>query len=122
MFNSLVSLNPLAGGETLRIRSLPAVLGRSHDADLPIEDGWVSRIHCVLTAQQDRLSVRDLGSRHGVFVNGEQVIEAEIEPGDVLGLGASTWRVEFDQQALRAGNRQERSRHGSRAKQESSHD
>jgi pSer/pThr/pTyr-binding forkhead associated (FHA) protein len=38
--------------------------------------------------------VRDLDSRHGVFVNEKKVSQATLHSGDVIGLGASRFRLE----------------------------
>jgi pSer/pThr/pTyr-binding forkhead associated (FHA) protein len=78
------------------IEHFPAVVGRGSDADVRFRDAWISRVHCLLTLDDGRLSVRDLHSRHGTFVNGEPTIERALEPGDVLGLGLSAFRVEYD--------------------------
>lgn len=73
----------------------PAILGRNEKATLCLNDPWISRMHCELLEREGQLVVRDLESRHGVFVNGERVPQAELHPGDVLHLGVSRFRVEF---------------------------
>jgi FHA domain len=76
------------------IARLPAVLGRSHEADVRLQDPWVSRIHCELFLRDGEARVRDLESRHGVYVNDQRVSDAALHPGDVLSLGVSRFRVE----------------------------
>jgi pSer/pThr/pTyr-binding forkhead associated (FHA) protein len=44
----------------------------------------VSRSHALLICQQGKLSLLDLGSTNGTFVNGRRVREAELGPGDVV--------------------------------------
>ena len=75
----------------------PVVVGRSERADLHLADPWVSRVHCVLAERDGELTVRDLESRHGVFVNDERVPQAILLPGDVLKIGASRFRVEMEE-------------------------
>jgi hypothetical protein len=82
-------------GRPLPLR-LPAVLGRSADADVQLDDPWISRIHCELFERDRELMVRDLESRHGVFVNEERVLLASLSAGDVLLLGVTCFRVECD--------------------------
>ena len=53
--------------------SLPAVLGRSREATLPLPHPLVSRRHCELIEKDDLLFVRDLGSTNGTFVGSERV-------------------------------------------------
>lgn len=49
------------------------VIGRSSSCNLSLDDALVSRRHAVLTIDGDGVSVRDLGSRNGVLVNGERI-------------------------------------------------
>ena len=70
--------------------NLPVVIGRGAHADVAIDDRWVSRMHCLLTAVGERVFVRDLESKHGTFVNEELVDSAELLDGDRLEVGLST--------------------------------
>ncbi|MBW3595916.1 MAG: FHA domain-containing protein [Planctomycetes bacterium] len=74
----------------------PAVVGRSERADVHLTDPWVSRIHCVISERDGELVVRDLESRHGVYVNEERVSQGTLHPGDTVLIGASRFRVEVD--------------------------
>jgi len=51
------------------------LMGRADDCELCVTgDGCsVSRHHCVLHVDPPALSVRDLGSRNGTYVNGEMI-------------------------------------------------
>ncbi|GAB5441555.1 MAG: hypothetical protein Fues2KO_19040 [Fuerstiella sp.] len=67
-------------------------VGRSHLCSVRIlDDLRVSRVHCVLFAQNDRLFVRDLGSSNGTYVNEERVGTSpmEVHTGNVLNIGDS---------------------------------
>ena len=46
------------------------IIGRSSTADLPLSDPFLSRQHARLLLTDDGLSIEDLGSRNGTFVNG----------------------------------------------------
>jgi pSer/pThr/pTyr-binding forkhead associated (FHA) protein len=52
-----------------------------------VADRWASRLHCRIEDHQGVLVVRDLGSKHGTWVNDHRVQEAEIHPGDRVGIG-----------------------------------
>jgi pSer/pThr/pTyr-binding forkhead associated (FHA) protein len=65
--------------------------GRKPDGNaLVIPDGYISGRHCVFQASAQALTVTDLGSTNGTFVNGEQLAAnelRELQAGDSLRLG-----------------------------------
>ena len=75
---------------------LPTVIGRSRDADVTIAHPLVSRRHCEIAEGEDgRLHVRDLGSLNGTFVGQTRVEESTLAPGDLLTVGAITFRAVY---------------------------
>lgn len=72
------------------------VIGRKTDADLRVPLADISRSHCEFTLQNGNVSVRDLDSSNGTFVNGEQITEKEVGPGDVVRLGPIMFTVQID--------------------------
>ena len=81
--------------------SLPAVLGRSREATLPLPHPLVSRRHCELIEKDDLLFVRDLGSTNGTFVGSERVdSDMLIGHGALLTIGTVTLRAFYDGMAL----------------------
>ncbi|MFF9507912.1 FHA domain-containing protein [Streptomyces sp. NPDC014724] len=90
-----VVAGPDAGGVHLlhggRVR-----IGRSADADVPLDDPDVSRLHCAVTVSADGLvSVADLGSTNGTLLDGAEVRDrpVRLDPGALLRLGESTLRL-----------------------------
>lgn len=71
----------------------PITIGRNDAADIFLPDQWVSRWHCKLIVEGDQLKVIDLGSRHGTFLNGVRVDEADVEAGDEINVGLTTLRI-----------------------------
>jgi len=53
---------------------------------LVIASSHISRSHCEMEVHGVQVWVKDLGSHNGTFVNGERVTQAELHPGDNLGL------------------------------------
>jgi hypothetical protein len=85
------------GGRTEVLGSNGAVLGRSRDCDITLEDPNVSRHHAEVRPSGGSWTVRDLGSTNGVKVNGRRLDAARpqsLKPGDVIELGTS--RITFD--------------------------
>ncbi len=91
----LVSLDSFFPESRIVVRQLPALVGRSPDADIHVPDCWASRRHCELDQINGTLVVRDIGSRHGTFVNGERVTQAHLLPGDKLKVGLSSFEVQY---------------------------
>jgi pSer/pThr/pTyr-binding forkhead associated (FHA) protein len=73
---------------TFRLRSgAVKTVGRAPRADFIVDKALVSRLHCRLTATDDRLEVVDLSSTNGTFVNGRRVETAYLSAGDRLRVG-----------------------------------
>ena len=67
-----------------------AVLGRSRDADVQIEDPNVSRRHAEVVQQGSAWWVIDLGSTNGVEVDGSRVQRARLDDGTSFVIGETT--------------------------------
>jgi pSer/pThr/pTyr-binding forkhead associated (FHA) protein len=79
--------------------SLPSsvtLVGRRKDCDLSIPLSVISRKHCEINIDQNKLTVRDLHSKNGTFVNGQRVEEFRLSPGNQLRLGSVTFVVQID--------------------------
>ncbi|ARF55557.1 FHA domain-containing protein [Streptomyces gilvosporeus] len=67
-------------------------IGRSADADVPLDDPDVSRLHCAVTVEPDgAVYVADLRSTNGTAVDGTELGEAPaaLRPGALLRIGES---------------------------------
>jgi hypothetical protein len=70
-------------------------IGRLASAHLCLDDDKVSRIHSVIEVAPDgKLSIIDMGSVEGTYVNGKRVNKGVIAFGDEIRLGNTTIRVE----------------------------
>jgi len=93
----LVCRDSLAFPREIVVDQFPIELGRGQNVGLQIEDRWLSRRHCALDLDEaGTLVVRDLGSRHGTFVNGQQIVECRLAPGDELCIGLSHFLAEYE--------------------------
>ena len=68
-------------------------IGRDPENEVVLPDPMVSSRHAVLAINYGRLTVTDLGSTNGVFINGLRVRAAQIQPGDVLTVGRISLRL-----------------------------
>ncbi|MEV7558658.1 FtsK/SpoIIIE domain-containing protein [Streptomyces sp. NPDC089795] len=90
-----VVAGPDAGGVHL-LHSGQIMVGRSADADVPLDDPDVSRLHCAVTVIPDgRVAVADLNSTNGTTLDsaplGAQPVA--LPPGALLRVGESTLRL-----------------------------
>jgi FtsK/SpoIIIE family/Inner membrane component of T3SS, cytoplasmic domain len=87
---------PDAGGVHL-LQGGQARVGRSADADVPLDDPDVSRMHCELAVGADgQVTVADLGSTNGSTLAGRSLGERpeSFPPGALLQIGESTLRLD----------------------------
>jgi serine phosphatase RsbU (regulator of sigma subunit) len=71
------------------LRGLPLTIGRSAPSELILQGGTVSRRHCRIEQQEDRIVLSDLGSTNGTFVDGERVTTpAVLHDGARITIGA----------------------------------
>jgi len=63
-------------------------IGRAVEAAVVIDDPSLSRLHARLTAERGGVLIEDLGSKNGVFVNGQPQSSASIVPGDHVRFGS----------------------------------
>ncbi len=79
------------------------LLGRDENADIPLEDHWVSRYHALLLHDADGLLLTDLASTNGTRVNGQSIRRRRLANGDELRIGsfrlALAWTGQGRQQA-----------------------
>ena len=102
----LIATDSLVSSREIALTEFPLRLGRGPEADVQVGDRWVSREHCEIDCVDDVLMVRDLGSKHGTFVNGRSVLEAELRPGDLLNIGITRFLVEYEQASARVERRE----------------
>lgn len=71
-----------------RLERPALIIGRSAASDIQVSSGLVSRRHARLSLTNLGVSVEDLGSRNGVFVNSERVVgAARLRAGDRVTVG-----------------------------------
>jgi pSer/pThr/pTyr-binding forkhead associated (FHA) protein len=81
-------------GKVVKLKSLPATMGRGKDATILIQHRKLSRLHCRFYLSEEKLHVRDLGSTNGTTVNGNSVMAAEpLEVGDLVSAGGVVFQV-----------------------------
>ena len=72
------------------------VIGRGEDCDLRVPILNVSRHHSELHLSGDAVTVKDLGSSNGTYVNNQRINEARLNAGDRLTIGPIVFTVQVD--------------------------
>ncbi len=83
----LVLVNTDGVGKSFAITDSSLKIGKAPDNDVVIDQPTVSRNHLVIQRQGDRFLVQDLQSTNGTFIDGAQIREAYLKPGQLLELG-----------------------------------
>ena len=70
------------------------VVGRSPEADIVIDDPYASEFHLRLVATENGLTLHDLGSTNGTYLNGRRVTApAELRRGDAVQVGKTVMEI-----------------------------
>ena len=72
------------------------VIGRAPTSDIPVFDPTVSRRHAELVTNDKGISVKDLSSANGTFLNGSRIESCNVGVGDTITFG----KVQFKLQSV----------------------
>jgi pSer/pThr/pTyr-binding forkhead associated (FHA) protein len=81
------------GGEYPLQENGELVIGRSSELDMVLIEDMVSRKHAKISLQPGQITIADLGSTNGTFVNGEKVKRARLKEGDRILIGTSILKL-----------------------------
>ncbi len=68
-------------------------IGRSAQCDVVFPGTHLSRLHAEVTINYSSLTIKDMGSANGTFVNDKKVTSTQLYPGDKLRLDVYSFRV-----------------------------
>jgi len=71
-------------GKNVRLRKPITLVGRAPECTLLVRASDVSKHHCQILLDTDKVVVEDLQSANGTYVNGKQVKKARLRDGDEL--------------------------------------
>lgn len=75
-------------------------VGRSSSATFTIRNDTISKVHAAFEFQDGKLTVKDLDSSNGVFVNGVKVEEQLLQPTDRVKIGNIKFNISMSQEEL----------------------
>lgn len=71
------------------------LLGRSSECDIVLNYPEVSGRHALLTIHASGvIEIQDMGSKNGTFINGQPIVQGQLQPGDKLSFGSYEVRWE----------------------------
>ena len=91
----LVILYPQTQFKQIPLTKGNTILGRGTDANIRLDDELVSRKHCELYFDGRFVTVTDLGSTNGTFVDGSPVTTRRLESDNRLQIGKMVLKVDF---------------------------
>ncbi len=71
------------------------IVGRSPDCSVIINEKGVSREHFAIHVKGELVTIEDLGSKNGTFVNGKRIKSAELKNGDEIIAGECSLIFEY---------------------------
>ncbi len=88
-------INKLGIPKDIELTGEPLSIGRSREADIPLLDDKVSRVHCGIRLSDGDFYLKDVKSRNGTFVNGQRVEDTvKLKPGDRIQVGSTVFVLE----------------------------
>jgi transcriptional regulator with PAS, ATPase and Fis domain len=86
---TLVAISGPIKGQVTVLADEPISIGRAGTNQLSIGDAALSRLHCRVSSDAGRITIRDLESLNGTFVNGLPIRDRVLEHGDQIKVGHS---------------------------------
>ncbi len=89
---ALLPLGHHQGKPPIQLARPVSVIGSRSNARIHLMSSTVSKAHALLVRSNGRSYIRDLASRTKVYINGEQVREADLDDGDLIKIGSFTFQ------------------------------
>src|SRR5262245_44117204 len=88
-------------GREIPIQGPKFLIGRDDKCHLRPSSRDISRHHCAIVCRNDRIFLRDYGSRTGTRLNGRMLVsgELQLQDGDLLEVGPRTFRLNLTGQS-----------------------
>lgn len=100
----LVILTQGLPGRAYELNVDRTTIGRVEDNLFQITEPSVSSHHCEVLLRGSDVVIKDLNSTNGTFINGEQITESVLKPGQTLRLGQVELKLEAEKAASAPGS------------------
>lgn len=95
---SLVFVKPDGSQQELPLKKSRLIVGRQAGVQIRLNTQSVSRQHCEFIVDDGGLSIKDLGSSNGTYVNKRRVTQTVLAAGDLVCVGNHIFIVRVDGQ------------------------
>src|SRR5215468_3106210 len=87
----LIVIRGLNVGEMYKLGAAESIIGRGQGCEVEILDDGISRRHAAIAIGAGGVTLRDIGSRNGTYVNGQRVeAPVALHDGDKIQLSSTT--------------------------------
>lgn len=90
----LIVLSEGFAGRSHELTTDRTTVGRVEDNTFQIAEASVSSHHCEIVLKDGQVRIKDLNSTNGTFIDGNQITEGVLKPGQVLRLGKVELKLE----------------------------
>jgi diguanylate cyclase (GGDEF)-like protein len=77
-------------GKLLHLEDGTTTIGRAQDVDVSIADARISRRHLQITVDGEDVTIEDIGSTNGTYVNGKRITKSVLSDGDKIQISSTT--------------------------------
>lgn len=88
----LIQLNGSGATRQLSLSAPMTMIGRAETNDIVLDNVRASRFHAALVTNGAAVTIEDLSSRNGLFLNGARISNAQLANGDTIMLGGAMFR------------------------------
>jgi pSer/pThr/pTyr-binding forkhead associated (FHA) protein len=94
----LLILSPNFFGATSILDNTRHLIGRTSECNFTINDSLVSKRHCIITNEEGKFFIEDIGSRNGTFLNGKPIKKkTALFYGDKITIGETIMRFYLEE-------------------------
>jgi len=91
-------LNNTDSDEVIKLRQDATIFGREK-GDVIVDDHEISSSHCQIQNINGTFHIFDMNSTNGTFVNNEKILKAQLEDGDVVTIGQSSFKFSHEDES-----------------------
>lgn len=92
---SLIIIDGSDSGQVYKLTTSAVSVGRGSNANIRLNDKTVSRKHFLLEVNPSHVTLIDLQSSNGTYVNGDRVLKKRLANGDKVRVGNTAMKFEF---------------------------